>query len=58
MNKLKCIYCGSSNLKEEPQYGLKTEEVEAYGDCQHRCLDCGAVGHEVFGHGIRWEKKE
>lgn len=48
---VKCEYCGSDTV-EIPDF----EDAEDYGDFHHVCERCGAVGQEVFGHGISWTK--
>lgn len=47
---IKCPYCNSDAI-EVPDF----DDAECYGDFHHICNNCGAIGYEVFGHGIRWE---
>lgn len=48
---IKCEYCGSDTV-EVPDF----EDADCYGDFHHVCENCGAVGQEIFGHGISWRK--
>lgn len=48
---MKCVYCGSETV-EVPDF----EDPDCYGEFHHVCELCGAVGQEIFGHGIRWKK--
>lgn len=48
---VKCEYCGSDTV-EVPDF----EDADCYGEFSHVCENCGAVGQEVFGHGISWRK--
>lgn len=48
---IKCEYCGSRTV-EVPDF----EGADSYGEFRHICERCGAVGQEIFGHGISWTK--
>lgn len=50
---VKCKFCGSETI-EVPDF----EGADSYGEFHHICNSCGAVGQEVFGHGISWTIKK
>lgn len=50
---MKCEICGSKNVKEYPNF----VGAEDYGDFHYVCKDCGAIGDEIFGHGIGWSTR-
>lgn len=50
---IKCPYC-NGDTTEIPDF----DDAECYGDFHHICNDCGAIGYEVFGHGISWEQNK
>ena len=56
MSEIKCKYCGSETVEEPQDFAKDIDPYDlVYGDCQHKCIKCGAIGYECFGHGIRWE---
>lgn len=56
---MKCKYCGSKTIEEPQDFAKDLDPYDLeYGDCQHRCVKCGSIGYEIFGHGIRWEENK
>lgn len=52
-----CKYCGNECV-EQLQKGRNPKDIDyyCYGDFEHVCPVCGAVGTENFGHGISWKE--
>ena len=48
---VKCKFCNSDTL-EVPDFPMAVN----YGEFHHICENCGAVGMEIMGHGMHWEK--